>query len=166
MLKKAAIVLVTLALAMTVAWSAQSRSGKTDMNDWSFTKVKQMFSNPQSAAQLKQMAKASGTMLMGGKPMNGRAVTLEGEFTGGDCYLSAGEHGHEHALCAKACVVHGGPVVFIAYDGSVYLVLPPRDGAPMPEKVLDDLGKPGVTAKGELLESHGLQALSVHSVSG
>lgn len=166
MLKKSVIVVATLALAVTVSLSAQDSTKKADMNDWSFAKVKQMFSNPQSAARLKKMAKANGAMLMGGMPINGQAVTLEGELTGADCYLSAGEHGHEHALCAKACVAHGGPVVFIAQDGSVYLVLPPRDGVPMAEGVLDDLGKPGVTVKGQVVESHGLKALSVHSVSG
>jgi hypothetical protein len=58
------------------------------------------------------MAKKNGVMLMGGMSMGGRQVTMKGELTGADCYLTTGDHGHEHALCAKACVSHGGPIVF------------------------------------------------------
>jgi hypothetical protein len=155
-----------LAMAVTVGlWAGQS-SGSQNMNDWSYSKVKQMLSNPQSAKKTMKMAKKNNVMLMGGMPMGGTAVTLKGELTGADCYLSAGEHGHEHAMCAKACVAHGGPILFLGPKGTTYLVLPPKDGATYPEKVLDDLGKAGVTVHAHEIDSHGIKALSVDSVTG
>lgn len=112
------------------------------------------------------MAMKNGVMLMGGQAMGGQPVTLRGELTGADCYLSSGEHGHGHAFCAKACVAHEGPIVFIAADGTVYLVLPPKDGMPYPTQVLNDLGRPSVTVKADRIDSHGIKALSVQSVKG
>jgi hypothetical protein len=155
---------LTLAVAAGL-WAAQS-SEHQNMNDWSYSKVKQMMSNPQSAKKTVAMAKANNVMLMGGMFMGGKAVTMKGELTGADCYLSAGEHGPQHALCAKVCVLRGGPIVFIGANGTTYLVLPPKDGVPFPEAVLDDLGKPGVTVHAHEIDSHGIKALSVDSVQG
>lgn len=157
-----------LALTMGISvglWAAQG-TNHTNMNDWSYAKVKKMMSNPQTARQVKMMAKKNNVMLMGGMPMGGTPVTLKGELTGADCYLSAGEHGHHHALCAKACVSHGGPIVFIGNNGTTYLVLPPKDGAHYPAAVLNDLGTPGVTVHAHEIDSHGIKALSVDSVQG
>jgi hypothetical protein len=137
-----------------------------DMNDWSYAKVKQMMSNPQTAKKATMMAKKDNVMLMGGMSMGGAPVTMKGELTGGDCYLSAGEHSHQHAFCAKACVSHGGPIVFLGSNGTTYLVLPPKDGAHYPAQVLNDLGKPGVTVHAHEIDSHAVKALSVDSVQG
>lgn len=170
-LKRELLTLTILAMAAVLGLWATTRvngqeMGQKDMNNWSYSHVKKALANPQTAKQTAGMAKKNHVMLMGGMSMGGSPVTMTGELTGGDCYLSAGEHGHAHALCAKACVSHGGPVVFIAKDGTVYLVLPPKDGAHFPEKVLDDLGKPGVTVHAHEIDSHGIKALSVDSVSG
>jgi hypothetical protein len=162
---KVSLLIFALSLA-AVGVSAQQATKKTNMNDLPYAKVKAMFSNPESAAKTVKMAKENGVMLMGGVPIKGKPVTMKGEITGGDCYLSQGMHGHEHAFCAKACVVHGGPVVFIANSGEVYLVLLPKDGTPIIEQALDDLGKPGVTVKGNLVDAHGLKAISIDSVQG
>jgi hypothetical protein len=157
---------VVLALAVAAGLWAEQGSSHQDMNDWSYSKVKQMLSNPQSAKKTMMMVKENHVMLMGGMPMGGTAVTLKGELTGADCYLSSNEHGHKHAMCAKACVAHGGPIVFLGPNGATYLVLPPKDGATYPENVLDDLGKPGVTVHAHEIDSHGIKALSVDSVQG
>jgi len=136
------------------------------MNDWSYSKVKKMMSNPQSAKKVAMEAKKNHVLLMGGWSMGGKSVTMKGELTGGDCYLSAGEHGMHHSLCSKACVSHGGPIVFLGSNGTTYLVLPPKDGAHYPMQVLNDLGKPGVTVHAHEIDSHGIKALSVDSVQG
>ena len=98
--------------------------------------------------------------------MGGTPVTMTGELTGADCYLSTGDHGPKHAFCAKTCVSHGGPIVFLGSDGTTYLVLPPKDGTHYPMQVLNDLGKPGVTVQAHEINSHGIKALSVDSVQG
>jgi len=54
--------------------------------------------------------------------------------------------------------------VFLAEDGKVYLVLTPKDGVPLPEKALDDLGQPGVTIDATLVSGHGAEALAIDSV--
>ncbi len=143
----------------------QGMQKKTDLNDLPYAKVKQMLSNPQQAARLKRMVREEHVPLMGGHPIRGRRVTLKGELTGADCYLSVGLHGHHHALCAKACVAHGGPIVFLAQNGAVYLALPAADGTGFSTAALNDLGVPGVTVTGNEGESHGIRYLSIHSVS-
>lgn len=157
---------VVAAIVASVGLMAAQNMNKKDMNDWSYSEVKEMMSNPQTAKKVMMMAKKNHVLLMGGWSMGGTPVTMKGELTGGDCYLSAGKHGHEHALCAKACVSHGGPIVFVGSNGTTYLVLPPKDGARYPMQVLNDLGKPGVTVHAHEIDSHGIKALSVDSVQG
>jgi hypothetical protein len=158
----ATVVAITVAVGL---WAAQNMNQK-DMNNWSYSKVKKTMSNPQTAKKVAMMAKKNKVMLMGGVSMGGTPVTMRGELTGADCYLSAGKHGHDHALCAKACVSHGGPIVFLESNGTTYLVLPPMDGAHYPLQVLNDLGKPDVTVHAHEIDSHGIKALSVDSVQG
>jgi hypothetical protein len=142
----------------------QGMQKKMDMNDIPYAKVKAILSNPQEAAKAKKMARKNHVMLMGGHPINGKPVTLKGELTGADCYLSAGFHGHHHALCSKACVAHGGPIVFLAQNGTVYLALPHADGTSFTNAELNALGVPGVTVMGNAGESHDIRYLSIHSV--
>lgn len=153
----------TLALAAGLLW-AQGAKQTTNLNDMPYAKVKAMLSNPHQAAELKAMVKKDHVILMGGHPINGKLVTMKGELTGADCFLSVGVHGREHALCSKACVAHGSPILFLARDGATYLVLTPRDGVPLPGKVLNALGTPNVTITAHMVDSHGMKALSVQSI--
>lgn len=162
--KRGLILGVVFAMAVTMGLSATKSTKNQDMNDWSYAKVKKLMSNPKTAKKVMMMAKKNNVVLMGGWGMGGTPVTMKGELTGGDCYLSAGKHGHDHALCSKACVSHGGPIVFIGDNGTTYLVLPPKDGAHYPEQVLNDLGTPGVTVHAHEIISHGIKSLSVDSV--
>jgi len=164
--KRGLILGAVFAVAIAVGlWAAQDTNHQ-DMNNWSYAKIKQMMSNPQTAKKVMMMAKKNHVMLMGGMSMSGTPVILKGELTGADCYLTSGDRGHDHALCAKACVSHGGPIVFIGGNGTTYLVLPPKDGAHYPEQVLNDLGTSGVTVHAHEINSHGIKALSVDSVQG
>ena len=160
------LVLAVIVSAASIGLMSAQSTNQKDMNSWSYSKVKQLMSNPKTAKETAMMAKKNHVMLMGGMSMGGTAVTMKGELTGADCYLSTGDHGHDHAFCAKACVSHGGPIVFIGSNGTTYLVLPPKDGAHYPMQVLNDLGKPGVTVHAHEINSHGIKALSVDSVQG
>lgn len=165
-MKRNLILAVVIAAAASLGLLAAQASNQKNMNDWSYSKVQKMMSNPQTAKKVGMMARKNGVMLMGGMSMGGTPVTMKGELTGADCYLSTGDHGHDHALCANACVSHGGPIVFLGSNGTTYLVLPPKDGAPYPMQVLNDLGKPGVSVHAHEIDSHGIKALSVDSVQG
>jgi hypothetical protein len=160
-----ALVVTSCAIGLLLGglmWAQETKN--TDMNDIPYAKVKTMLATPASRAETMKMVKKNHVMLMGGQPINGQSVTLKGELTDADCYLSSGMHGHEHAMCAKACVAHGSPIIFLAENGSVYLVLTPKDGMPYPETLLNDLGRPGVTVVGNALDSYGIKAISIQSL--
>lgn len=165
-LRRSIISAIVLAAAVSLGLLAAQNTNGKNMNDWSYSKVKEMMSHPQTAKRVMMEAKKNDVMLMGGVSMGGTPVMMKGELTGADCYLSSGQHGPSHALCAKACVSHGGPIVFLGSNGTTYLVLPPKDGAHYPLQVLNDLGKPGVTVHAHEIDSHGIKALSVDSVQG
>jgi hypothetical protein len=139
-----------------------------DMNAMPYAKVKEMMSNPESAGKAIQMAKMNHVIIMAGMPVKGTPVTWKGELTGANCYLSGELHGPEHALCAKACVAAGSPVIFLPEKSgkgpNVYTVLTAKDGVPLPKAALDALGRPGVTVTGRLVRAHGVAALAVESV--
>ena len=163
------LLLVLSVVLVAGAWAAQNKAQnnmkKMDMNDMPYAKVKQALSNPQTAQHARMMAKKNGVLLMKGQEVMGKEVTLKGELTGANCYLSQDFHLHKHSLCAKACVAHGAPIVFLAGDGTVYFVLTPKDGVELPEKAYDDLGRPGVTVHGKEVSNHGVKALAVESVT-
>jgi hypothetical protein len=135
-----------------------------DMNNMPYAKVKATLSDPSMAMKAMQMAKKNHVLLMAGMPVQGKSVTWKGELTGANCYLSAGLHGHNHALCSKACVFAGTPILFL-HGGRTYLVLTAKDGKPLPDAAYDALGQPGVTVTGVTLNSHGVLAIAIQSVS-
>jgi hypothetical protein len=155
-------VVAGLGLAGTRTAAAQGQM--MDMNNLPYDSVKAMLSDPARAPQAMAMAKNAGVVLMAGMPVHGTAVTMKGELTGANCYLSGGLHGHSHAMCAKACVAAGSPVIFIGDNGTVYTVLTAKNGVPLPNGTLDFLGRPGVTVKGSLVTTHGVKSLALEEV--
>lgn len=143
---------------------AQSMQSKMDMNDLPYAKVKAMLADPAQKIDAMHMAKMNHVVLMAGLPVEGKAVTWSGELTGANCYLSLGLRGHNHALCAKACVAAGSPVIFI-HDRRVYTVLTGSDGMPLPAEAYDALGVAGATVRGQLVDSPGTPAIALQSVS-
>lgn len=158
-------VIVAASLLTTASLAAQGQMGNMDMNNLPYDSVRAMLSDPARRSQAMEMAKTHHVILMAGQPVEGRSVTLKGELTGANCYLSGGLRGHEHAMCAKACVSAGSPVVFIAEDGTVYGVLTGVNGMPLPKEAYDDLGRPGVTVRGKAVKSHGLNMIAIESVA-
>ncbi len=160
-LTRSCLLVAGLCLAASAAWA----QGKMmDMNDMPYDSVKAIFSDPARKSMAMEMAQKQGVLLMGGMSVHGKQVTLKGELTGANCYLSGGLHGHSHGLCAKACVLAGSPVLFIANDGTIYTVLTAKNAMPLPEGALDLLGRPGVTVTGTVVTTHGVKALGVESV--
>ena len=165
LLPRSSSILAVVSLLVTAGLAAQGQMGTMDMNNLPYDSVRAMLSDPGRRAQAMDMAKAHHVVLMAGHPVEGRSVTLKGELTGANCYLSGGMRGHDHAMCAKACVSAGSPVVFIAEDGTVYGVLTGVNGMPLPKDVYDDLGRPGVTVHGKAVKSHGLNVIAIETVA-
>jgi len=159
---------VGLGLGLGMHGQGMPQGKMMDMNDMPYAQVKQVMSDPQKKQMAMEMAKKNHVTLMAGMAVEGKPVTLKGELTGANCYLSMGLHGHNHALCAKACVLAGSPVLFLAERAGkgpkVYTVLTAKDGMPLPEAALDALGRPGVTVNGKLVRAHGVEGLAVESV--
>jgi len=66
---------------------------KNQLLDMPYAKVKEMLSSPAQAAKLAAMAKKDDVILMGGVAVEGKKVSMKGELTGANCYLSRGLHG-------------------------------------------------------------------------
>jgi hypothetical protein len=155
--KRTQSVLCVLVFAL-LAFQYGDRNG---MNDMPFAKVKTMVGELSKA---QAMAKQGNIDLLAGTLVQGKDVSLRGELTDANCYLSAGDHAYDHAFCAKFCVAAGSPIVFIADDGGkVYVVLTAKKGAQLPDGALNQLGIPGIVVKGKTLSAHGVDAIALES---
>lgn len=92
-------------------------------------------------------------------------MSLRGEFTDANCFLSTHAHAYDHAFCAKLCVAAGSPLVFVSdTDGKLYVVLTSQNAMRLPESILDQIGIPGLKVQGKVLRADGFQALAVDSL--
>jgi hypothetical protein len=156
--KQAQTVLCLLVFGL-LAFQYGDRNG---MNDMPFAKVKVMVPE---LIEAQAMAKQGNIDLFAGAFVDGKDVSLHGELTDANCYLSNGNHAYDHAFCAKFCAAAGSPVLFIADDGGkAYVVLTQKNGVPLPHTALDQLGVPGLIVRGKTLHAHGIDALAVASV--
>ena len=152
---------MTTGLFLAAGLCARQFGDRNGMNSMTFEEVKALASDPQRA---RLMAQQGNVDLFVGKEVAGQMVKLRGELTDGNCFLDKGIHAYDHAFCAKACVAAGSPVVFISDDdGKVYSVITPRNGVAVPEKVMDLLGIPGITVRGRVSRSQGMNVLAVES---
>jgi hypothetical protein len=157
-------------LLLVAACAAAQYGDRSGLNSAPFSQVKKMAGDEGKA---RAAAKQGNIDFFAGRAVEGQAVSLRGELTDANCYLSTKYHGYDHAFCAKYCVATGSPVVFLSDQNSqLYLVITPKDGEPLPETVLDRIGVPGVVVKGRLLAKPGanqpggaaLPTLAVESV--
>jgi hypothetical protein len=133
-----------------------------ELNGMPFAQVQQLVSNLPEAQRL---ANSGNIDLFAGQSVPGDAVTLRGEFTDANCFLSTHSHAYDHAFCAKLCVASGSPLVFVSdSDGKLYVVLTSQNAKRLPENILDQIGIPGIKVKGKVLRAHGFQALGVDSL--
>jgi hypothetical protein len=151
--------LLCLLVFVLLAFQYGDRNG---MNDMPFAKVKAMVPE---LIEAQAMAKQGNIDLFAGALVEGNEVSLRGELTDANCYLSNGNHAYDHAFCAKFCAAAGSPVLFIADDGGkAYVVLTLKNGVPLARVALDQLGVPGLVVRGTMLRAHGIDALAVASI--
>jgi hypothetical protein len=92
-------------------------------------------------------------------------VTLRGEITDANCFLSNHTHAYDPAFCAKLCAAAGSPLVLLPDQGDkIYTVLTQRNAVRLPDAILDQMGVPGIVVKGKVLEENGLPALTVEGI--
>ena len=132
------------------------------MNDMPFARVEGMVGD---LGRAQAMAKQGNIDLFAAELAEGKDVSLRGELTDANCYLSNGSHAYDHAFCAKFCVAARSPILFISDDGGkVYLVLTLENGVRPSATELDKLGIPGVVVRARVLSVHGIEALAIASV--
>lgn len=132
---------------------------KLGLNGLPFSQVRPLVSDLSKA---EGMAKQGNIDYFAGQSVEGKPVTLRGELTDANCYLATQTHAYDHAFCAKLCAAAGSPLVFLPDQGGTpYVVLTPRNGVPVPEKLLDQIGVPGIAVQGKTLEYGGVKALAI-----
>jgi hypothetical protein len=99
----------------------------------------------------------ASTVLAAEKP-----VTVKGEVVDTMCYSAMGARGESHAKCGLACAKAGIPVGLVEGD-KMYILLPPKDGEPLPTAVAENMGKV-VSVTGNVYHSGGNTFLTVQSV--
>ncbi|MCU1291670.1 MAG: hypothetical protein JWP08_520 [Bryobacterales bacterium] len=132
-----------------------------DLNNMSYGKVKSLMLHPNTA---QAMAMHGNVEFLAGEPVEGKYIDARGEITDANCYLARRIHSYDHAFCAKACAAAGAPVLFLSDGGKVYVVLTARNAVPLPARILDKLGIPGVDVKGRVLHADGIDALVVEAI--
>ncbi|MDE2480910.1 MAG: hypothetical protein KGN02_01815 [bacterium] len=145
-----------------------SPGGPSMMNDVPYAKVKAMLAHGDMKATI-QMAMKKGAFLMGGMPTKSagsKSVALTGEIVDANCYSANGYHGHNHALCAKVCILQGSPLTFLTSDGTSYTVVSAADAVPIAPAVYDIIGNTGVHVEGYVNERGGVHALTITSIDG
>src|ERR1700676_1067015 len=148
--------LCCLAVLILAAFQFGDNNG---LNNMPFAKVRLLLSNLPKA---QKMAKEGNLELLAGQPVRGDSVSLRGELTDANSFLGTHTHAYDHAFCAKFCAAAGSPLLFISDQGGlVYVVLTARNGAQLPESVLNLIGVPGVVVKGRRLDANGVPAFAV-----
>jgi hypothetical protein len=132
------------------------------MNSMPYAQVQPLVSD---LAKARRMASEGNIELLAGETLKGHPVNLRGEVSDANCFLASHTHAYDHAFCAKLCVAAGSPLVFIPDQGErIYVVLSPQNAARLPDKVLDQIGVPGVAVQGRLVESNGMTGLAVDRI--
>jgi hypothetical protein len=132
------------------------------MNSMPYAQVAPLVSD---VAKARKMASEGNIELLAGQAVQGKAVSLRGELTDGNCFLGKHEHAYDHAFCAKLCAAAGSPLVFISdQGGQIYVVLTQPNAARIPDAILDQVGIPGIAIKGKVVEGAGVAGLALESV--
>ncbi len=94
----------------------------------------------------------------------GEAKTVTGEVIDTYCYGTMGAKGESHRQCGIECAKKGIPVGLLEEKtDKVYVLLPAKDKNPIPDTVIDKMGKK-VTISGKAYSTGGTQFLTVESI--
>ena len=134
---------------------------RNNLNSMPFQQVKPFVAD---LAKAQQLARQGNIELLAGPSVPGEQVTLHGEITDANCFLSSHTHAYDHAFCAKLCAAAGSPLLFLPDQGTkVYLVLTARNAVPLSDTALNQIGVPGIVVTGRVVESNGLAALAIEN---
>ncbi|MGH7728904.1 MAG: hypothetical protein ACREM2_08945 [Vulcanimicrobiaceae bacterium] len=145
-----------------------SPGNPSPLNDLPYGKLQSMASQGGMMTKMQGMMK-QGVFLMGGQPTktgNAKAVTLVGQIDDTNCYAAYGYYGHNHALCAKACILQGSPMTFLTNDGQAYAIISHADFVPISPSVYDAIGEPNLKVTGYVNERGGATALTIDTIDG
>ena len=93
-----------------------------------------------------------------------KTVTVKGEVIDTYCYALMGAKGESHRQCAIDCVKAGIPAGLLEEGtGKVYVLLPNKDKAGLPQGVIDKLGRMA-SITGKVYTSGGSNFLTVESI--
>lgn len=99
-----------------------------------------------------------------GKEVKEGTLTVTGELIDTFCFASMGAKGESHRQCAIECAKKGIPVGLLEdKTGKVYVLLPAKDKSPLPDAVIDKMGRKA-TVTGKMYMSGGTPFLTVESV--
>jgi len=99
-----------------------------------------------------------------GKEVKEGTLTVTGEVIDTFCYASMGAKGESHRQCGIECAKKGIPMGLLEdKTGKVYVLLPAKDNTPLPDAVIDKMGRKA-TISGKTYMSGGVSFLTVESV--
>jgi hypothetical protein len=158
---KTLLAAASLCLLTTLGLCAVQFGDRNNLNSTPFQEVKPMVAD---LARAQQLARQGNLEFLAGESVSGKEVTLRGEVTDANCFLDSHTHAYDHAFCAKLCAAAGSPLVFIPDQGAgVYVVLTPRNGVPIKDTALNQIGVPGIVLTGRVVESNGIAAFAIES---
>ena len=133
------------------------------MNSMPYAQVAPLVSD---VAKAQKMANEGNIELLAGQAVQGKAVSLRGELTDANCFLSKHEHAYDHAFCAKLCAAAGSPLVFLPdQGGQIYVVLTQQNAVRISNTILDQVGIPGIVVKGKIVEGNGATGLALEGLT-
>lgn len=93
----------------------------------------------------------------------GKTATIEGEIVEAGCYLASGEMAKDNAECIKKCASEGMPLVLVAKDKSVYLIVKNAETEKAYAQTIK-LAAEKVEIKGFVYTKDGIKAIAVTEV--
>ncbi len=158
----------TLVTSSVTLAAETSPGAASPLNDMPYGKLKEMAAKGDMMSSMQSMMK-QGVFLMGGQPTKtakSNDVSLVGEIVDANCYTANGYRGHNHALCAKACVLNGSSLTFVTTNGQAYPIVSHADFVPIAQDVYDAIGSEGLKVAGYVNERGGVRALTLTSIDG
>jgi hypothetical protein len=152
-------VVAFLPLFAAIGLCAFQYGDKVGLNSLPYARVRELSLDLPKAQGL---ARDGNIDMLAGEAVAGKDVTVRGELTDANCYIGSHTHAYDHAFCAKLCVAAGSPLVFVPDNGGpFFVVLTSQNGVAVSEKLLDQIGVPGIVVKGRILETDGPRALAI-----
>lgn len=106
---------------------------------------------------------AAGVAVQVGAAETASEKSVTGTLEDSYCYGTMGAKGASHKQCAIKCAKEGIPVSLVDSSGNIYVLLPPKNAAPMPDDVVSKM-EDTVTVTGKEYSKGGVNFLTAESV--